>query len=366
MAWQDAIIDNGVSDWRIGQVEYVKNAWYVAGWASEFGDELRRVLILEENLLMFRATTGQVIALEDRCPHRQLPLSMGKRIGDEVQCGYHGMNFDCTGKCGRVPGQAGVPAQAVVESYQIHEKHGIVWVWMGDQEKADPNDVFDMAELQDPQWCAHQGDQLYLKSNYLNVAENLVDPAHVSFVHSTTLGSPASEDVPVQFDTKADPLVAWRWIRNAPPVGFFQEFGGFTGNVDRWHYYYLHTPCTAVIDFGSADSSLALSDEDRDQGVRIFALHFMTPLDAEHTIDRWMHVRNTAIGDNAVSKKMDELFRIAFGEDKIILEAVQVEENRPSKRPPVRIGIDKAPNVYRRRIERLIAAEQKTERIAAQ
>jgi vanillate O-demethylase monooxygenase subunit len=92
----------------------------------------------------------------------------------------------------------------------------------------------------------------------------------------------------------------------------------------------------------------------------------MTPLDAEHTIDRWMHVRNTAIGDNAVSKKMDELFRIAFGEDKIILEAVQVEENRPSKRPPVRIGIDKAPNVYRRRIERLIAAEQKTERIAAQ
>ena len=95
---------------------------------------------------------------------------------------------------------------------------------------------------------------MHLNSNYLYVAENLVDPAHVSFVHPSTLGSLASEDVPVEFETEGDVIVAWRWIRNSPPIGFFKEFPGYKKNVDRWHYYYLHLPSIAVIDFGSIDS----------------------------------------------------------------------------------------------------------------
>ena len=47
--------------------------------------------------------------------------------------------------------------------------------------------------------------------------------------------------------TSGDVIQAWRWIRDAPPVGFFKEFGGFKGHVDRWHYYNLHLPSTAVI-----------------------------------------------------------------------------------------------------------------------
>jgi len=228
---------------------------------------------------------------------------------------------------------------------------------MGDPVLASVDDIFDMPEFTDPSWEAHQGGQLHLNSHYLNVAENLVDPAHVSFVHSTTLGSVASEDVRVKTDTTGDPIVAWRWIRNAPPVGFFQEFGNFAGNVDRWHYYYLHLPCTAVIDFGSADVEDNIAEDQRDQGLRIFSLHFMTPVDERHTIDRWMHIRNTAINDEAASAKIDELFNIAFAEDKVILEAIQIEEDRPMKRKPIRVAIDKGPNIYRKRIERLVQKE---------
>ena len=86
-------------------MNFVKNAWYVAGWSSEFDGELRRVTILEENIVMFRNSSSKVIALEDRCPHRMLPLSKGKLIGDDIQCGYHGMTFDWEGKCVRIPGQ---------------------------------------------------------------------------------------------------------------------------------------------------------------------------------------------------------------------------------------------------------------------
>ena len=339
-------------------MEYVRNAWYVAGWSSEFNDELRRVTLLEEHVVMFRNSKGVVIALEDRCPHRQLPLSKGKRIGDDIQCGYHGMTFNGEGRCVRIPGQDNLPKSAYVDAFPVHEKHDIVWIWMGDPKRADVDNVFDMPEFLDPAWHAHQGDALHLEAHYLNVAENLVDPAHVSFVHPTTLGNASSENVPVHVSTEDDMITAWRWIRDAPPIGFFQKFGGFKGHVDRWHYYYLHLPCTAVIDFGSADTEDELEEEERNKGVRIFALHFLTPVGPDHTIDRWMHIRNAALGDDEASEQMDKMFRIAFAEDKAILEAVQEEERRPQKRKPIRIAIDRGPNVYRHRIRELIALER--------
>lgn len=335
---------------------WVRDAWYVAGWSSEIDEEPRRVTILDEHIVMYRQSDNSIAALEDRCPHRQLPLSHGKRVGDDIQCGYHGMTFDCSGSCVRIPGQDTIPKTAYVERYATVEKHDIVFVWMGDADKADLSTVFDMPQFHDAAWHAHQGDALHLKANYLNVAENLVDPAHVSFVHPTTLGNAASEDIPVKVDTDGDVLVAWRWIRDAPPVGFFQKFGGFDGNVDRWHYYYLHLPCTAVIDFGSADASKSLGEDQRDEGVRIFALHFLTPVNEHYTIDRWMHIRNAAVGDAAASEQMDAMFRVAFDEDKAILETIQEdfihEQNKvPPKRKPIRLAIDKGPTVYRQRIE---------------
>ena len=91
--------------------------------------------------------------------------------------------------------------------------------------------------------------------------------------------------------------------------------------------------------------------------MRIFALHFVTPVTEDYTIDHWMHLRNTALGDDAASDQMDAMFRVAFAEDKAILEAVHQEEQRPQKRKPIRIAIDKAPNVYRKRIRDRIEAE---------
>ncbi|WP_138465634.1 aromatic ring-hydroxylating dioxygenase subunit alpha [Poseidonocella sp. HB161398] len=336
----------------------VRNAWYVAAWSSEIDDTLRRFTILGDPVLLYRRRDGHVAALEDRCPHRLLPLSKGKRIGDAVQCGYHGLTFGPDGKCTRVPGQDKIPPSAYVDAYPVVEKNDIVWIWMGDPHRADPEKIFDLPQFYEAGWHAHQGDALYLKSNYLNVAENLVDPAHVSFVHPTTLGNSASENVPVHVSTEGPTITAWRWIRDAEPIGFFKAFGGFEGNVDRWHYYHLHAPSIAVIDFGSADAAAQIDEEDRDQGNRIFALHFMTPVNENETIDRWMHLRNTAIETAEASEKIDAMFRIAFGEDKEILEAVHAEEARPLKRRPIRLAIDRGPMVYRKRITEMLERER--------
>ncbi len=338
-------------------MSFVRNAWYVAGWSRDFGDALMSLEITSRQIVMFRDSAGEVRALEDRCPHRQLPLSKGKRIGDTIQCGYHGMTFDGFGQCVRIPGQENIPKSAYVDAFPVEERHGIVWIWMGEPERANASRIFDLPELSDSNWHVHHGGHLHIRSHYLNVAENLVDPAHVSFVHPTTLGNAASENVPVHVSTSGDVIRAWRWIRDGAPIGFFQNFGGFTGNVDRWHYYDLHLPSTAVIDFGSVDTSMKCPEEERDRGVRIFAIHFVTPVNDSNTIDHWMHVRNTALDDDAASEQMDAMFKTAFDEDKVILEAIHEEEQRPHERRPIRIAIDKGPNVYRKRIRDLIAAE---------
>jgi vanillate O-demethylase monooxygenase subunit len=139
------------------KMSFVRNAWYVAGWSHDFGDALRPVTICAQNMVVFRASTGRIVALEDRCPHKQLPLSKGKRIGDTVQCGYHGMTFDCSGRCVRVPGQDNLPRNAYVDAFAVEERHGIVWVWMGDPGKADPDKIFHLPQFDDPDWHAHHG-----------------------------------------------------------------------------------------------------------------------------------------------------------------------------------------------------------------
>lgn len=336
---------------------FVENAWYVAGWSREFGRAPVRVRMLGTNIVVFRNSDGGISALRDQCPHKFLPLSMGKIVSKGLQCGYHGLTFDGTGQCVRAPGQDNIPANARVRAFAVCERHDIVWLWMGAPDRADEALIFDLPELSSNDWHGHQGDALEICSNYLNVAENLVDPAHVSFVHPTTLGNAASEDVPIETDIGAEVISAHRWIRNAPPVGFFKNYGGFSGMVDRWHYYHLHLPSIAVIDFGSADASDNLKEDERDRGVRVYALHFLTPVDDGTTIDRWMHLRNRARGDEAVSASMDDMFRLAFAEDKEILEAVQREEDEGVATRPVRLAIDRAPTIYRKRIGELIERE---------
>ncbi len=339
-------------------MKYVRNCWYVAGWSTDFSDQPRRATILEENIVLYRQVSGQMVALADRCPHKSLPLSRGKVVGDNIRCGYHGLTFDCEGRCVRVPGQDNIPKSAFVRAYPLFERHGIVWIWMGDPARADETKVFDRPEFTSPEWACHHGDALHLRANYLNVADNLCDPAHVAYVHPTTLGNPESEDVPIQSEKGDDDVVVtYRWIRNAPPIGFFRKFGGFVENVDRWHYYYLYPPSTAMIDFGSSDARLNLKPEDRHQGVRILALHFLTPVNATYTIDRWMHIRNCELDDESAGERMDELFRIAFAEDKDVLEAAQLEELKANGARPVRLAIDKGANLYRGVIKSMLESE---------
>lgn len=342
---------------------YVLNTWYPIAWSRDVTYSLTARRVVEQDVVLYRNSSGDVVAHIDMCPHRKLPLSMGKLKGDAIECGYHGMTFDCSGKCIRVPGQEIIPSSAVVTTYPTHENMGMVWIWMGDKELADTSKVFDLEQYHDPKWSSVEGDALLINCHYLSLADNLCDPAHVNFVHLTTLGNAAGEDIPVHYEKQEDKLLTWRWIVDAPAIPLFEKFGNFKGNVDRWHYYHYYAPSIAVIDFGSAATGTGAPEGNRDDCIQIYACHFMTPVDENTTIDHWLHVKNF-VADEETNKALSAEFRSAFQEDKAILEAIHINEQKPSTIRPIKLAIDASPVRMRKMVSGMIGDEAKVEQLA--
>src|SRR5690349_16465918 len=174
----------------------VKNSWYVAAFSDEVQGKLLARTILGTPVVMYRRSDDAVVALEDRCAHRRLPLSFGFLENDNVVCGYHGMTFDDAGRCIRVPGQEKIPEGACVRSFPVMERHNVVWIWVGKRELADPSSVPDLDRLAHPDWIASKGYTL-LHSDYRLLNDNLLDLSHVAFVHGKTIGNAAVAEAPI-------------------------------------------------------------------------------------------------------------------------------------------------------------------------
>ena len=69
----------------------------MAAWSSQIGAEIFARRLLDQPVVLFRNEDGEVLAFEDKCPHRFAPLRFGKRTTDGIECGYHGLRFDRRG-----------------------------------------------------------------------------------------------------------------------------------------------------------------------------------------------------------------------------------------------------------------------------
>lgn len=94
-------VSRALSDVAGPETPLIKNAWYVAGLASEFSRTPMCRTILEQEILFYRTEGGSAVALQNRCAHRGFPLNRGALNGDCVVCGYHGMAYGPDGDCVR-------------------------------------------------------------------------------------------------------------------------------------------------------------------------------------------------------------------------------------------------------------------------
>ena len=93
--------------------------WWVAGFSWELTDTPVARTLLNRPMLLFRTPDGAVAALEDRCCHKELPLSFGAVQAAGLRCGYHGLLFDGSGACIEIPGQERIPPKARVTAYPL-------------------------------------------------------------------------------------------------------------------------------------------------------------------------------------------------------------------------------------------------------
>src|SRR6202007_1211164 len=133
------------------------NVWYVAAHAHELDQGLVARTICNEPVVLYRAASGQPVALHDRCPHRFVPLSMGKRVGDTLQCGYHGLAFDATGACADAPNDEQQTARICVRAYAAVERYSVIWLWLGDAAAADPSLIPSFDFMTDADYAVARG-----------------------------------------------------------------------------------------------------------------------------------------------------------------------------------------------------------------
>lgn len=337
---------------------FVRNTWYVAGRSEDFDKSLRPLKLLDEPIVFFRRSDNSVAALEDACPHRKLPLSKGTLENDVVVCGYHGLTFDGAGLCVAAPTQENhLPASAKVRSYPTAERYGFVWIWMGDQESADPGLIIDIPHYDDPAWGTTRRGSIDIACNYIWIIDNLLDPSHVAWVHLTSFAGAGTDNIPLELSEDDDRLVVWRWIMDRPAPPYYQQIFDFPGNCDRKQHYECRLPSIAIN--GSVYARAGTGGDDANLPEDVFlntSYNFITPIDADHSQYFWFQHRNSLPDDEAVSEQMFDGAITAFNEDKEILEAVH-HGMKTSRTKHINLGLDAGAMRFRRMVQRRIETE---------
>ena len=338
---------------------FLKDYWYVAATSDEIADEPLARTLLNEAVVLYRTDDGAVRALEDRCCHRHLPLSLGKVIGDRLQCGYDGLEYDAAGLCVRVPGQTAVPPGARIRAYPVVERWGWIWIWMGDANEAGEAGIEDFHWLDDPGWRA-AGCRIPMACDYRLGIDNLLDLSHLTYVHQTTLGNAAVvEAAEVKTERYGAGVRVTRWMIDVPAPPMYRRLVDFGTNIDRWQIIDFSPPCFVKLDLGGAPTGTGARQGDRSRGFERRSLNALTP-ETETTIHYfWADAHNFDIDKPEVTQLLFEQVHEAFIEDKAFLEAQQRAFDRDRGRPLVDINADAGGLEARRILDRLLEEQDR-------
>lgn len=330
-------------------MKWIRESWYVIALENEIPSiDDKKVFsrtILNERILVYRSEKDlfKLIALRDRCVHRKVPISTGVRIGDDVRCGYHGLQYCPTGKLCKVPGmeEADVPNWAV-ESYTVEARHGYVFVWMGRSE-ADYTLLPSNEELEHIGACATG--YMHAEVPSWMLCDNLLDFTHLDFVHPTTLGGTTTFSSIKPEIKEIDRGVTISWDMpdvEAPP--YYGKFRRFASKMDRWFNYKFKLPGVLMMDSGGKPKNYD------DVPVKLQVKQFIVP-ETETTchyffsqsLSKEFDADNIAdvILKQSLVKMMNETAIEAFTED---INILKLQPNTP----PIQMGFwfDEASELY--------------------
>ena len=299
---------------------FLKNAWYAAAWSHEVKKELFERTIIGESILFYRKENNQAVAVNNTCPHRYSPLHLGTLMGDVVECKYHGLRYDSTGRCVHNPhGDGKIPEKMCTKAYPLEEIHNMLWIWMGDPALADPATIPDFGCQSDPDYPSVEG-VIEMHGNYELITDNLMDLSHVEFLHKGILGSEAIKRGEHELLQNGTTVWSNRWCPDglAPPAWdhMFKDYGK---PVDHWLYMRWDAPAHMLLDVG-----ITPTGRPRSEGIWMYGTDILTPKNQTSTYYFWGVARDHDKDNDEMGKIWTSAIEVAFGtQDKPMIEAQQ-------------------------------------------
>ncbi|GAC06431.1 aromatic ring-hydroxylating oxygenase subunit alpha [Paraglaciecola chathamensis] len=339
---------------------FPKNCWYVACTPDEFTNKPLGRQICGERIVFYRGTEGKVSAVEDFCPHRGAPLSLGYVEDGLLVCGYHGLKMGCDGSTAEMPGQR-VNGFPCIRSYPVVERHGFVWVWTGESTLADPSKIPELEWANNPEW-AYGGGLYHINCDYRLMIDNLMDLTHETYVHASSIGQKEIDEVPVHTTSEDDMVVTSRFMENVLAPPFWQA--ALRANhladdvpVDRWQLCRFTPPSQVMIEVGVAHAGNGGYEADPKFKAGSIVVDFITPETETSIWYFWGMARNFRPEDEALTDQIREGQGQIFSEDLEMLERQQRNLLAYPDRNLLKLNIDTGGVKSRRILDRIIKEE---------
>ncbi len=337
------------------------NTWYVACTPDEIEGKPLGRQICGHRMVLFRGPEGQVAALDDWCPHRGAPLSLGKVCEGKLVCGYHGLQMGCEGKTVAMPGQR-VRGFPPVRTYPAVERHGFIWVWPGDAARADAALISDLFWAQNPAW-AYGGGLYRIGCGHQLMVDNLMDLTHETYVHADSIGQPEIDEVAPVTRVEGEHVITERHMQNISAPPFWRmalRHNGLADDVpvDRWQVCHFTPPSHVMIEVGVAHAGHGGYNAPPEHKVSSIVVDFITPENDTSIWYFWGMTRNFRPEDAALTAAIREGQGRIFAEDQQMLEQQQANHLRHPTRALLGLNTDAGGVQARRIVERIVAAER--------
>lgn len=340
---------------------FPENAWYVGCTSDEIDDGPLGRTVCGEKIVFYRPDSNRVAALTDFCPHRGAPLSLGSVTDGQLRCGYHGMKFNADGSCAGMAGQRKSLLKKSVQSYPVVERYGYVWLWPGDTEQANPDDIPDLEWADSADW-AFGGGRFHINCDFRLLIDNLMDLTHETYVHATSIGQPEIEEAAPETSVSDGTVIVSRMMPGIMAPPFWQD--ALKGNnaehdvpVDRWQICRFSPPGSVMIDVGVAHEGRGGINADESVRASGIVVDLITPETETSCWYFWGLARNFNVKDKALTNSIRESQERIFAEDVEMLESQQANlAANPDTRLAV-LDIDAGGAHSRKMLQTMIAAE---------
>lgn len=340
-------------------MRYLKNAWYVAALSTEVeGEALFSRKILGASFLIYRKQSGEAVALRDRCPHRFAPLHIGKRVGDDIVCAYHALRFDCSGSCVNNPhGDGKIPKASAVQSFPLVERHGLLWIWMGDAARADEALIPDYGLLTSGHPNAVGYGYMRFGANYELIVDNIMDLSHADYVHGPLISTRGnlSPLIPSVVAGERAVTARWDWMQTPAMLILTPFLPDPVAETRHFAEVQWTVPCNMFLTLGGVQG-----ERPHEEGMLSWDYHMLTPESETTTHYFFASRRNWNVEDADYNKaKMEGMIGAFSLEDGPIIASVQEEMGTLDfwSNKPMLLTCDPAAVRVRRILDRLIQEE---------